>query len=411
MLVSDTLRRWLPALGTAVPLIILPIAVLSLPLAAAEEMRLSAAETASWILALYGIPGFLSLVLTIRYRQPLLLTGNFFVLIFIVSLGSRISYPELVGASILSGVSVVLLGALGLTGRLADWIPAPIVHGLLAGAVMSFVSGIFTHLGDAPVLIGGTVLAYFLSLRILGNRLPAILPALVAGLAIGALTGQLGAVSARLSLPVAVVTVPDFSVQAIATATPVLIIIITLQSNLPSMVFLQNEGYRPPERLINNVSGVGTLLGSLLGPTAVSLSLPVTALVAGPDAGEHLYRQRAVYLSSGAVVLVALLAGIAADIPEIVPLSLLLTLAGLAAVGVLANALLEITRGPLLLGPLFAFAIALSEISLFGFGPFFWALVIGSSVSFLLEGDKLQELRSPMSVAEERSKSQERSTK
>lgn len=394
MLVSDTLRRWLPALGTAVPLIILPIAVLSLPLAAAEEMRLSAAETASWILALYGIPGLLSLVLTIRYRQPLLMTGNFFVLIFIVSLSSRLSYPELVSASILAGVSVVLLGALGLTGRLADWIPAPIVFGLLAGAVMSFVSGIFTYLGDAPVLIGGTVLAYFLSLRILGNLLPAILPALVAGLAIGALTGQLGAVSARLSLPVAVVTLPDFSVQAIATATPVLIIIITLQSNLPSMVFLQNEGYRPPERLINNVSGVGTLLGSLLGPTAVSLSLPVTALVAGPDAGEHLYRQRAVYLASGAVVLVALLAGIAADIPEIVPLPLLLTLAGLAAVGVLASALVEITRGPLLLGPLFAFAIALSEISLFGFGPFFWALVIGSSISFLLEGDKLQDLRS-----------------
>lgn len=411
MLVSDTLRRWLPALGTAVPLIILPIAVLSLPLAAAEEMRLSAAETASWILALYGIPGFLGLVLTIRYRQPLLLTGNFFVLIFLVSLGSRLSYPELVGATVVAGACVVLLSALGLTGWLAAWIPAPIVLGLLAGAVMPFVSGIFTYLGDVPVLIGGTVLAYFLSLRILGNRLPAILPALVAGLAIGALTGQLGEVSARLSLPVAVVTVPEFSVQAIATATPVLIIIITLQSNLPSMVFLQNEGYRPPERLINNVSGVGTLLGSLLGPTAVSLSLPVTALVAGPDAGEHQYRQRAVYLASGAVILVALLAGIAADIPEIVPLPLLLTLAGLAALGVLANALQEITRGPLLLGPLFAFAIALSEISLFGFGPFFWALVIGTVISFLLEGDKLQELRSPMPVAEKRSKSQERSTK
>jgi predicted benzoate:H+ symporter BenE len=106
------------------------------------------------------------------------------------------------------------------------------------------------------------------------------------------------------------------------------------------------------------------------------------------------------------VVLVALLAGVAAEIPEIIPLPLLLTLAGLAAVGVLANALREITRGPLLLGPLFAFAIALSEISLFGFGPFFWALAIGTGISFLLERDELQELRSPVPVAEERSKSQ-----
>ena len=161
---SDTLRRrWLPALGTAVPLIILPIAVLSLPLAAAEEMRLSEAETASWILALYGIPGIPGLVLTIRYRQPLLLTGNFFVLIFIVSLSNRLSYQELIGASIVAGVCVVLLSALGLMERLAAWVPAPVVLGLLAGAVMPFVSDIFNFLGEAPVLIGGTVVAYFLS--------------------------------------------------------------------------------------------------------------------------------------------------------------------------------------------------------------------------------------------------------
>jgi predicted benzoate:H+ symporter BenE len=49
----------------------------------------------------------------------------------------------------------------------------------------------------------------------------------------------------------------------------------------------------------------------------------------------------------------------------------------------------------LLLGPLFAFAITLSEISILGFGSFFWALVIGTGVSLLLERDELQVLRSP----------------
>jgi len=411
MLWSDTLRRWLPAFGAAIPLIILPIAVLSIPLAAAQEMRLSAAQTTSWILALYGLSGLLGLVLTIRYRQPLLLTGNIFVLIFIASLGDRLSYPELVGASIVAGAGVVLLGALGLTARLAAWIPAPIVLGLLAGAVMPFVSDIFTSLVDVPALVGGTILAYFVSRRVLGSRLPAILPALVAGLAIAALTGEFGQMPTRLSLPIPTVTSPVFSVHAIATATPVLVVLITLQSNLPSVVFLQSQGYHPPERVINNVSGTGTLLGSLLGPTAVSLSLPATALVAGPDAGEHQLRHRAVYLASGSVLLIALLAGSAADLPAFIPSPLLYVLAGLAVVDLLAYALQQITRGPLLLGPLFAFAIALSEISLFGFGPFFWALVLGTGISFLLERDKLQELRSPMPVAEERSGGRERSTR
>jgi benzoate membrane transport protein len=395
MLRSETLRRWLPALGAAIPLTIFPIAVLSLPLAAAQEMRLSAAQTTSWILALYGLPGVLGLLLTILYRQPLLLTGNIFVLIFIASLGDRLGYPELVGASIVAGASVIVLGALGLTGRLAAWIPAPIVLGLLAGAVMPFVSDIFTSLGEEPVLVGGTVLAYFLSRRVLGSRLPAILPALIAGLAIALLGGEFGEVPARLALPLPTITNPVFSVHAIATATPVLVILITLQSNLPSVVFLQNHDYHPPERVIDNVSGVGTLLGSLLGPTAVSLSLPATALVAGAEAGEHQLRHRAVYLASGSVLLIALLAGIAADLPAIIPLPLLLTLAGLAVVDLLASALRQITQGPLLLGPLFAFAIALSEISLLGFGPFFWALLIGMGISLLLERDGLRKLRSP----------------
>jgi len=395
MLRSESLRRWLPTLGAAIPLTIFPIAVLSLPLAAAQEMRLSAAETPSWIMALYGLPGLLGLLLAIRYRQPLLLTGNIFVLIFIASLGGRLSYPELVGASVVAGASVLLFSALGLTARLAAWIPAPILLGLLAGAVMPFVSDIFTSLGDSPALVGGTLLAYLLSRRVLGTRLPAILPALVAGLAIAALGGEFGQVpAARLPLPIPTVTAPVFSVHAIATATPVLVILITLQSNLPSLVSLRNHGYHPPERVIENVSGVSTLLGSLLGPTAVSLSLPVTALVAGPGAGEHQFRHRAVYLASGPVLLIALLAGIAADLPEIVPLPLLLALAGLAVVDLLADALRQITQGPLVLGPLFAFAISLSKISILGFGPFFWALVIGTGISLLLERDELQMLRS-----------------
>jgi benzoate membrane transport protein len=394
MLRSDTLRRWLPALSTSIPLIILPVAILSIPLAAAQEMDLSEAETSSWILAVYGLPSLLGLVLTIRYRQPLLFTGNVFVLIFIASLGGQLSYPEIVGASIVAGACVLLVSALGLTDWLVGWIPAPIVLGLLAGAVMPFVSGIFTSLEDAPAMVGGAFLAYLWGYRRLGGGVPAILPALVVGLAIAALTGELGQVPARSPLPVPTLTTPVFSVHAIATATPVLVILITLQANLPSVVFLRDQEYHPPERVIDAVSGVGTLVGSLLGPTAVSLSLPATAIVAGPQAGEHRLRHRSVYFASGVVVVIGLLAGIAAELPEIIPLGLLLALAGLAVIGVLASALSQITKGPLLLGPLFAFAITLSKISILGFGPFFWALVIGTGVSLVLERDELQTLRS-----------------
>lgn len=174
-------------------------------------------------------------------------------------------------------------------------------------------------------------------------------------------------------------------------ATPVFVVLITLQSNLPSVRFLQGQDYRPPDSVVDAVSGIGTTLGSLLGPTGVSLSLPATSVVAGAKAGAREIRHRAVYVAAGAALAVGLLAGIAADVADIIPL--LLALAGLAVVDVFTDAVVRIVQGPLLLGPLFTFVIVISDLSLLGLGSFFWTLVIGTGVSLLLEQDGLYALR------------------
>jgi benzoate membrane transport protein len=264
-------------------------------------------------------------------------------------------------------------------------------------------------LGDAPAIVGSTVLAYLVSRRILaalasGNesaRLPAILPALLTGVAVTAVTGQFAAVSEPLSLAVPQPALPVFSLPAILTATPVFVVLITLQANLPSLRFLHSQEYDPPETAIDLVSGIGTMLGSFLGPTGVSLSLPATSLVAGAGAGDREVRHRSVYLVGGAGLLLGLLAGVAVGLLEVIPPALLVTLAGLSLVDVLADAIRRVTQGPLLLGPLFAFAIALSDVSFLGFGNYFWSLVIGTGVSLLLERDGLQLLRKKEDVAGE----------
>ncbi|MGW8251785.1 MAG: benzoate/H(+) symporter BenE family transporter, partial [Anaerolineales bacterium] len=307
--------------------------------------------------------------------------------------GGQYSLPVLIGVSVAAGAAVLLLGLLGLTRRLAGWIPVPIMFGLLAGAVVPFVSNVFTTLGEAPAIVIATLTAYLLSRLFLGERLPAILPALVTAVVVAAVTGQFGQLSEPLSLELPELTLPVFSLIAILTATPVFIVLITLQANLPSVRFLQSQGYKPPETTIDVVSGFGTMLGSLLGPTGVSLSLPATSIVAGEGAGAPDIRQRSVYLAGTAALLVGLIGGVVAGLVGLIPSALLVTLAGLAVVDVLAFALQRLTRGPLLLGPLFAFAIAFSDISFLGFGNYFWSLVIGTAVSLLLERKGFQELR------------------
>ncbi|CAN5737381.1 hypothetical protein BH23ACT5_BH23ACT5_11060 [soil metagenome] len=152
---------------------------------------------------------------------------------------------------------------------------------------------------------------------------------------------------------------------------------------------LRRNDYHLPERTIDVVSGLGTILASFLGPVAVSLSFPATALVSGPDAGEHRRRHWALYVVSAAGLMIALVSGMAASLASIIPQTLLMALAGLALLGLFIRSLQEMTKGPVLLGPIFAFVITFSGVSLFGFGSFFWALVIGLGVSMLLERREL----------------------
>jgi benzoate membrane transport protein len=389
---SDKRSSWLPAVSVAIRTLILFVSVLPVPLTAAQELGLSASQTTSWLLVVYGLTGLFSLILVLVYRQPLYTTGNLFGLIFVASLGSQFAFSELIGAFIVAGIGVLLVSLFGLTGRLAAWLPTPIVFGLLAGAILPFVARIFDFMGETPLLVGGIFLVYLMSQRFLGERLPPILPALITGFIIVVLSGQLGQLPEGLSLPRPELTTPVFSLPAIITVSPVLVVLMIVQSNLPSMVFIRDQGYRPPVRRIDLLSGVGTIVASPFGPTAVSVSLPATALLAGPEAGEYSFRYRNALLVAIGTIGVGLLAGLATVTLEIVPEALMLTLAGLAFVRVLSNALRQVSRGPLIFGPVVAFAVASSDIALLGLGPYFWSLVIGTGVSMLLEGAGIRAL-------------------
>lgn len=384
-------REWSQPLGVSLAMVTLASSLIAVPLSAAGQLNLAGGQMTAWVISIYTIPCLLGLLLSLYFRQPLLLTGNIFVLIFVVSLQGRVPFAELAGASMVAGAAVVAITGLGLTEHLAQLIPEPVVVGLLAGSTLPFVAGIFTGMGSEPVVIGLAFLAFIVGKKYLDNRVPAIFLALVVGIGAAAILGKFGTGSTEGALPA--LTPPILTWSAILTVTPVMVVLVVLQSNVPSLIFLRGEQYRPPDRLLNYVSGVGTMAASLLGPVGLSLSLPATAMVAGPDAGPQRQRFRAVVMASSIFVALTPLAVFAAGAASILPLELLVAIAGLAVIGVLAMALKRITSGPLTLGPLVAFAVALSDLSMLGFGPYFWSLVFGVGVAWALERDGINELR------------------
>jgi benzoate membrane transport protein len=267
------------------------------------------------------------------------------------------------------------------------------VFGVLAGAVLPFFVGLFNAFDALWLVVGLTLLAYLLGRRFLEPRVPAVLPALVVAIVSAGFTGGLGTPPTEVAFPVPEITLPVFSLAALLTATPVIVVLITLQANASSVVFLRAQGYNPPERGLTVVSGGGTLLASLFGPMGISLSLPATAITAGPDVGDSSTRQRAVVLGASFAIAIGLLAAYAADLEALIARPVLLAVLGLAVVGVFTGALRKVASGPLTLGPVFAFGIAVSDLSLLGLGSFFWALVLGLLISRFVERDAWAELQ------------------
>jgi benzoate membrane transport protein len=338
------------------------------------------------LLIQFGLPGVLTLALSRAWRQPLMFIPNTTGIVLLGSLGGTLSYPELVGATGVAGLVVLLAAALGLTARLGALIPAPVVFGVIAGAVLPFVVALFDSLQAVPVIVGGMMLAYVFARRAGRTRIPPIAPVLVAGVVLAGLTGRLAGPTHAWTLPAFAPIRPVLSLEAVATVVPVLVPLIVLQANLAAVVFLRGEGYRPPARSIDAVSGAATAAAAAgLGAVPVSLAGFVTPLIAGPEAGDVRGRHRAAYASGAVMIAVAVASPLAADVPAMVPPALLAALVGLAMLGVLGQALGEVTRGRTQLGPLVAFAAAASGLELLGLGPIFWALVLGVATAFVLD--------------------------
>jgi benzoate membrane transport protein len=392
-----TLAQLTQPLVASIPITIFSVAALSLPLATAQSLGLSSRQTGAWIFALYAAPGLTSIVLTLAYRQPLLVAWHIAVVAFVASLARTFPYADVLGAMIVAGLVVAALGALGLTPRVATLVPTPVVFGVVAGNVLPFVIGTFEALNTEGLLVGAALAAYLIGRRAFSPHVPPILPALVVGLALAAATGRLHGLATGWTWPALTPSTPSFTPAAVLTVVPVAVPLIALHANLTAVAYLRSQQYLPPARAIEVTTGLATAVASLYGPCPICMGALVTPLTAGPEAGERSVRPWAAYAGAAGFLLIALGAGVAAGLPALLPLPLLLAVAGLALLGVLSQALDQVMKGPLRLGPLVAFAVASSTLSLFGLGAAFWALVLGTVTAIVVEGDALRTVRGAIS--------------
>ncbi|MGW0702662.1 benzoate/H(+) symporter BenE family transporter [Streptomyces sp. NPDC002867] len=88
--------------------------------------------------------------LSLRTRMPVITAWSTpGAALLVTSLGAY-SYAEAVGAFLVTGAVITLVGLTGVFGRLIRQVPGAVVSAMLAGILFSFGAGVFTSLRTGP---------------------------------------------------------------------------------------------------------------------------------------------------------------------------------------------------------------------------------------------------------------------
>ncbi len=156
---------------------------------AAQALHATPAEIASWMWALGLAMGLTCIGLSLRYRVPVVTAWSTPGAALLVTSVAGVTMPEAIGAFIVSGLLIVLMGVTGWFERTMQRIPLGIASAMLAGVLLRFGLGAFTALQTQFALAGGMIATYLLLRRFKPRY--AIVGVLLCGLFIAAAQGSL----------------------------------------------------------------------------------------------------------------------------------------------------------------------------------------------------------------------------
>lgn len=353
---------------------------------AAHVAGLSPELTASWVWSVSIGVGLSGLVLSWRFREPIITAWSTPAAAFLVVALATTPYAEAVGAYLVSAVAFVLLGVSGYFEKVIRMIPPGVAAGLLAGILLQFGIGAFSGVSVDPLLAALLIGAYVVLKRLSARY--AVVGILLLGLAFLLLQGRVDLSGLELRLAAPVFTLPVFSLNALlSVALPLFLITLTGQY-MPGMLVLRNDGFCTSANPIVTVTGLGSLLMAPFGSHAFNLAAITAAICTGKDAHEEPAKRWIAGVAAGVFyILVGVFGVTLAALFMAFPATFITTLAGLALLGTLGGSLASaMADAQSREAALITFLAAAADISLFGIGGAFWGLVIGLAAFAVLNG-------------------------
>jgi benzoate membrane transport protein len=230
------------------------------------------------------------------------------------------------------------------------------------------------------------LLALFLVARLVSPS-GAVIVALAAGLALafGLGLGEGGTFVPELSALVFVA--PEFDPAVLIGVGLPLYLVTMAGQNLPGFAVLRASGFTPPSRSILATTGIASIVIALFGSHTANLGAITASICTGPDAHPDPAKRWLCgpFYAAGYIVIAALGASFVTLIGAMPP-ALIATIAGLALLGPLVNALgAALADAEQRLPATLTLVVTASGLALGGIGSAFWGLMAGL-IALALQG-------------------------
>jgi benzoate membrane transport protein len=359
-----------------------PIAV---TLAVGTAGGLTQGQLASWVFAILFSGGAATVFMSLLYRQPLGFAWSIPGTVLLGPSLQHLSFPEVVGAFFTSAILILALGASGMVRRIMAAVPMPLVMAMVAAVFLKFGTDIVASTQANPV-VAAPMVAVFLVLTAvpaLGRFLPPVLGTLVVGCLAVAASGQFSLREGGPILASPVFTVPEFTWAAQLELVIPLALTVLFVQNGQGVAVLRAAGHTPPINAFAIASGAFSLLNACCGAVSACVTGPTNALMTSSGSRQRQYTAAVVY---GVLAMAcALLAPALTRLMLATPMEFILALGGIAMLRALQQAFVTAFAKAFSLGSLVTFVVTMSGMSLFNIHPAIWGLLVGYTVSRLLE--------------------------
>lgn len=361
----------------------------ALILEASSNGNFSAAQTILWIFAVYVFGGLLGIFLPLYYRIPIVgghtLTGT----VFLATMTSQYTFNELLGAYMVSGFLMLIVGSLCFFSRLVNWVPSEIISAMLAGMIMKYMVNFIVSITQL-VLVGAISLITFFVFSKWRTKIPPVIAAIVIGTIILALTYPIDTGDMVLEEFLPQIQKPDFNTFSFLSVSIPLALLILSNDVAVGVGALEQNQYRTPINRIVTLSGVFSVITSFFGGQSSNIAGMATVICSDEEAGPKEERYIGAVVAGVLLLTYGLFSWKLVPFIQALPKEFISIIVGFSLLGVFGKNIHQSFSNPSKkTSTTFALIISLSNITILGISSPIWSLLIGTVIARYIEKDPI----------------------